>query len=387
MAKNSTLHQGYFGRLGGAFKGMLTGLFLVFGAIALLFWNEGRAVKRARALKEGAAATIPVNPSQIDPGNQGRLIHFSGPLTVHGTLSDPLFDGDFAALALLREVEMYQWTEETHSEEKINVGGSSDTIVSNIYKKTWSSLLIPSGNFKEPGHDNPEAFPVPSLSQYAKGVTIGAFRIPDDCIPSLGRLSGVTAPSVTNALPAAAPPGLIRTTYGYYFSAAGATNVPPEAAIGDAKITLAVAEPCDASFVAVQQGDTLAAYTAKNGGRLFLQANGAKTADEMFASAESANKTATTLLRILGFVVMFLGFGMLLGPLKVLMDVMPFLGRVVGAGISAISFLLALVVSLVTIAIAWITYRPVLAVALLAVAGGAGYLVWKKTHAEKENGK
>jgi hypothetical protein len=44
---------------------------------------------------------------------------------------------------------------------------------------------------------------------------------------------------------------------------------------------------------------------------------------------------------------------------------------------------IALVCSLVTIAIAWIFYRPVLAIVLLLAAGAAIFLLWKKRQAKK----
>ena len=39
----------YGSRISGSFKGMLPGILMFLGAFPLLFWNEGRAVKTARA--------------------------------------------------------------------------------------------------------------------------------------------------------------------------------------------------------------------------------------------------------------------------------------------------------------------------------------------------
>lgn len=386
MAVTETTHHGYFNRLGNSFKGMLVGVFFFFASIMLLFWNEGRAVKRSAALKEGAAAAIHIDATKIDPANLGKLVHFSGLPEVHGELSDPLLKEDFKALGLIRKIEMYQWTENVEEEEKINVGGSSDVVTTYSYQKGWSDELIPSGGFKEEGHDNPQKFPVPQLRQFANGVTLGAFRIPDDRVKSICTFVNIVPQAaITNALPAGMPAGLIRTENGYYFSAEGATNVPAKAAIGDTKITFQIAYPRDISFVAAQQDDTIAPYVTKNGGSIFLQSSGIKTVDEMFESAKAANKTTTTLLRIAGFILMFLGISALLNPLKVLMDVLPFLGRIMQAGVAAISAMVALMVSFVTIAIAWLAYRPILAVLLLIAAGGVGFLIWKKTRAAKQD--
>jgi hypothetical protein len=61
----------------------------------------------------------------------------------------------------------------------------------------------------------------------------------------------------------------------------------------------------------------------------------------------------------------------------VLADVIPFVGSLVGAGTGLASFLLAAMGSFVTIAIAWVFYRPVLGIALLLVAAGVGFVLAK----------
>jgi hypothetical protein len=71
---------------------------------------------------------------------------------------------------------------------------------------------------------------------------------------------------------------------------------------------------------------------------------------------------------------MFFGLSMILKPLSVLADVLPILGDIVEMGMGIVAGLVALVCSLVTIAIAWLFYRPILGGILLAVAG---FLVWK----------
>ena len=84
----------------------------------------------------------------------------------------------------------------------------------------------------------------------------------------------------------------------------------------------------------------------------------------------------TWLFRLAGFLAMYIGLGMVLKPLSVLADVLPILGDIVGIGTSIVSGLIAFVCSLVTIAIAWVLYRPVLGIALLVLAAlGVALLV------------
>jgi len=61
---------------------------------------------------------------------------------------------------------------------------------------------------------------------------------------------------------------------------------------------------------------------------------------------------------------------MIFKPLSVVADVVPFIGSIVGMGTGIVAFALSAPLSLVTIAVAWIFYRPILGVALLVVGIG-----------------
>lgn len=73
---------------------------------------------------------------------------------------------------------------------------------------------------------------------------------------------------------------------------------------------------------------------------------------------------------------MALGIGMIFKPISTLGDVIPILGSILGMGTGILAFIVALLLSLVTIAIAWIAYRPVLGIILLAVGAGAFGVIW-----------
>lgn len=107
---------------------------------------------------------------------------------------------------------------------------------------------------------------------------------------------------------------------------------------------------------------------AKAGGTIELLELGTVTAAAMIQQAQERNKFMTWMLRAAGFIVMFVGLLMILKPLPVFADVLPLLGSIVGAGAGVIAFLAAGLLSSITISIAWIFYRPLLGVGLLAVA-------------------
>lgn len=79
------------------------------------------------------------------------------------------------------------------------------------------------------------------------------------------------------------------------------------------------------------------------------------------------------LLRLAGFLVMLIGLNMVFRPLSVTADVVPLFGRIVAAGTGIIAFLLAAMLSLITIAVAWLIYRPLLGIALFVIAGVLGF--------------
>ena len=140
------------------------------------------------------------------------------------------------------------------------------------------------------------------------------------------------------------------------------------------RVTFHVIYPHDISLIAKQKGDTFVDYTAKNGKKLNYLTDGIEDATAMFATARTNNAIMTWLIRIGGFLLMFIGLSMVFKPLSVLADVLPILGDIVEIGNGFVAGLIALGCSLVTIAIAWIFYRPILGIILLAVAG---FCVWK----------
>ena len=83
----------------------------------------------------------------------------------------------------------------------------------------------------------------------------------------------------------------------------------------------------------------------------------------------SSNDSRTTILRFLGFLVMFFGFMLFFNPLTYLVSWIPFIGSFLAYGIWIVialsSFLAAVILSLFTIALAWIYYRPLAALGLI----------------------
>ena len=88
----------------------------------------------------------------------------------------------------------------------------------------------------------------------------------------------------------------------------------------------------------------------------------------MFAAAERENTVITWLLRVGGFLLMCFGVSRIFRPLVVVADVVPFFGNLIGMGVGLVSFVVAAPLSLLTIAVAWVFYRPLLGIGLLLAA-------------------
>ena len=355
--------ESWFSRIGGAIKGVLFGLVLVVVAVVVLFWNEGRAVNRAKALKEGAHLVISVDAAKVDAANEGKLVHLTGPATTDETVADPVFGVSSPALMLKRQAEMFQWKERKQEKTEKNLGGSTTTQTTYNYEKVWSETLVQSSGFAHrEGHENPTAMPYASQTQTAGKITVGAFTLSASLAGKINNFTPLPLVS-TDKIPLPLR-GKCQSSDGKFYL--GANPAAPQ--IGDQRIAFAVVQPGPVSLVARQIGSTFEPYRTRNGGQLELLQVGTFTADEMFAHAREQNSLLTWGLRLGGWLGLLIGFTLIFKPLSVLADIVPFIGSLVGMGTGLLALLLATAIALVVIAIAWIIFRPLLGILLLAAA-------------------
>ena len=90
---SETTSTSWFTRIKNALSGIVVGILLVIASVGFLFWNEGRAVKTATALAEGAGLVQTVDPNSMPSEMTGKLVHFSGDLIPAGIVEDGLFTG------------------------------------------------------------------------------------------------------------------------------------------------------------------------------------------------------------------------------------------------------------------------------------------------------
>ncbi|KQS87892.1 MULTISPECIES: TMEM43 family protein [unclassified Rhizobium] len=366
MSFTETTTTSWFSRLKSGLVGLVIGPLLVLGMIWLLSWNEGRSVQTYRALVEGAGLVVSVDSGSIDAANEGKLIHVSGPVKPDGTPEDAAL-GVVAegAAGLSRKVEMYQWVEDSSSETKKTLGGGEETVTTYTYKKEWRPRRVDSSDFKQPDqHQNPD-MPLEGDRFTVATATLGAFTVDGETVANLGadspvKLTPDVAGRVASALGTAKPVKADGTTL--YVG-----NSRQSPAVGDLRISFTRADISEASFVGAQKGTSITAYKASNGREILLSGAGRETPAEMFDAAQSENTLITWLIRFGGLFGMFIGFVMLLSILGIIADVIPFVGSIVGFGTTVIAVILTLLLGPLVMAIAWIAYRPVLAIAIIAI--------------------
>ncbi len=115
-------HESWFSRIKNAFIGILFGIILMGIAFGLLFWNEGRTVERKRALDEGAGIVIAVPADSVDPANDGQLVHITALAETQDMLADSQFQVSVNAVRFKRNVQMYQWEENSKTETRKKLG-------------------------------------------------------------------------------------------------------------------------------------------------------------------------------------------------------------------------------------------------------------------------
>ena len=194
MVYTETTTTGYGTRVGNSFKAIGSGFLLFVLGTALLWWNEGRAVKTEKMLDEAGNAYVEMeNPNKKDASLEGELI--CG--TALATTEDSLVDADFGigakAISIRRSVEYYQWVEHSQTKKEDKLGGKEVTTTTYTYSKQWVPSPIQSSQFHDPAYQNKNMVltTVEDAQQYAENVTFGAYKLNESLIHSISSREGM----------------------------------------------------------------------------------------------------------------------------------------------------------------------------------------------------
>jgi hypothetical protein len=194
MAYTETTTTGYGTRVGNSFRAIGSGILLFVLGTALLWWNEGRAVKTEKMLDEAGSKYVEMeNPNEKDASLEGELICGTALATTEDSLTDADFGIGAKAIALRRTVEYYQWVEHSQTKKEDKLGGKEVSTTTYTYSKQWVSSPVQSSQFHDPAYQNKNMVltTVEEADQYAENVSFGAYKLPESLIHSISSREGI----------------------------------------------------------------------------------------------------------------------------------------------------------------------------------------------------
>lgn len=338
-----------------SFGGVIFGIILFFTSFALLWWNEGNSVRLIQKEDFINKNAIVANSATVNRNNDLKLIATNGSVYTDETLSDSIISVN-KALNLTRTVEMYQWIEKKQTKEHRNAGGSTTKTTTYSYEKKWDKFEHNSDKYKKSGYSNPK-FTFKSKDLTVNEAKMGEFKLNRNQISRIGGYR-----DIENLEPIEG----FEIIDNYYYK--GTDYSIPE--IGDIRISYKyVPSGADVSIIGQQNWNNTIGEMATRKGSLYLQYDGILSLDEMLNKFKQSNMLLTFGLRFAGFLAMYIGLQLLVNPIIAIARFVPFLSEIVEFISSFILGSIALVLSLLTIAIAWFMYRPLLTIALLIIIG------------------
>lgn len=326
---------------------ILFGILLFLGSFVLLFWNEGNYASNITKAKFIEKNVISVN--SLQPENNGKLVHYTAKASTDEFVGDSILKA--RVLVLDRDAEMYQW-----KKKRKKTGSRRYT----YYTKDWDSSL-------QHNSRNPDTMPVKSQRFYPQNVTMGDFTLSNGVISKLrANVSYSNLPNIDNGY---------NISGNYYYSGMNLNN--PE--IGDIRISYKYL-PINStiSVIARQLGNSLQVQMT-NSGDIALVENGDSSAAQMIEHFKTYNSTFVLMLRLLGFIMMFGGIMTALEPISNILSYIG-LGWLFDLVSGVAAFIISVVLSGITIAIAWVFYRPAVSISIVAVVTIIMLLARKKSN-------
>ena len=194
MAYQEVTTTGYGTRVGNSFKAIGSGFLMFILGTALLWWNEGRAVKTEKMLDEAGNAYVEMeNPNKKDASLEGELICGTAMATTEDSLIDAQFGIGATAISIRRNVEYYQWVEHSQTKREDKLGGKEVTTTTYTYTKEWVSSPIQSSNFHDPAYQNKNTVltTIDESEQWAENVKWGAYTLPESLIHRISSREGI----------------------------------------------------------------------------------------------------------------------------------------------------------------------------------------------------
>jgi hypothetical protein len=345
-------HVSFGSRLLDSIKGVLFGLLMFIASFFVLYLNEGR-VDVSDIAKQAIAMNANLPPIE-SASSEGKLVALTGTISTDETIEDSLFFKPDRLIALERHVEMYSWVENEKTSVDKNLDGSETRTKTYTYSKEWRESPENSAHFKKSGtHQNPTKR-IDSKTITATQASVGIYTFPANQIelPPLAKVQ-----LNANKVKLNASASLPNETYIFIpESGAGTFNEPQ---IGDLRISYKALVPnFEGTVFGKITNNTVTPYKHKDGTDLYRVVTGSKNDGVELLHKEYLE--ILWLLRGLGFVLMWAGLALMLGPISTFLDIVPFLGTVTRTVIGVFTFIIALLLSIVTIIVSMLLHSPLL---------------------------
>ena len=361
VSHTQVTNTSFGGNLLAAIAGVGIGVLLFLGSFPFLWWNEGRLDVSTVAKK-----ALVVAPDGAG-GGEGEVISVTAGLATTESIGDPLFLRPAVHVSLGRKAEMWSWKEEKKTEEKKKLGGGTEKVTTWDYVPVWAEEPADSSRFEyAQSHENPH-MAVRSETFFAARATVGAFGVaPKDVgLPPAAPLA--VADAMLVPLTPHADPELAklrpRRDGAWIYLGAGSIAQP---AIGDVRVSFASVDPTPGpvTLYGVRHGTDVGPWVEPDKllpEKLYRVVPG--THAQAVATLHGEYVRELWVFRLLGFLAMWIGLTLLLGPLNAVLDVVPFVGKAGRMVTTLVMFPLAAALSGLTILLAIVAHHP----ALLAV--------------------
>jgi hypothetical protein len=355
---------GYGQRIGQSVVGVLVGAALFFGSFGVLFWNEGR-IDFSDIAKDAEVISSEI----VDATKDGMFVSVSGKIMGSEDIGDGTYLKPGQYLLVNRTTEMYAWDEDEESESHTNTGGSETTTTTYTYDKEWTDNPADSSSFEYPdGHQNPAQ--TQRNGEYRpETMSVGAYVLNGQTVD----ISGGEDLSLTAAMVNLPRGASVQGTHMYVDGADAASPM-----VGDERVSFTVlSEGFSGTVFGKVDGSELVRYANEEGDTLFRVFEGGH--EEALVTMHGEYTVMLWIIRLLGFLMMWFGLQAVAGPLSTALDVLPFLGSTSRFIVGAASFVIALVLSAITIIISAILHSLIaLVVVGVVIIGVLIYLKSKK---------
>ncbi len=382
---------GWANRIVNSFVGVVLGIVLFFGSFFLLYWNEGRV-----NLSPVARTAVEVSATTLDRSAQGKLVSTTGVLTSPQLLDDNLFLKPGKYIAIARDVDMFAWVEHKETKTQKNNGGSETKITTYTYRKEWTADPEDSSSFKHPqSHENPAGSKsggfhyiyssankrdgsyrlveksIADARHRVSDAQVGVYRLSVDKL-DLPELTALTLNSQNTKLDQNI------TLAGNYLYNGKQTISNPQ--VGDLRIHYtALPQGTTATVFGKLDGDRMTPYFAERNTKLYQIFSGNR--DEAIAKLATDYEMLLWVLRLVGFLMMWWGLFHAFAPISVFLDFIPMLGTISESVTGAGTFLIAFVLSAITILVSMLLHHPVALGIAIAIAVGLMLVLRRKRFA------